>query len=78
MAEGSYVVEVTGDSDKIDAVIDLMRPFGLLEVVRTGIVAMYRGSAVLAPHARDEKPTVSVEPGVEGRVAREGSESDFV
>ena len=78
VAEGSYVVEVTGDSDKIDAEIDLMRPFGLLEVVRTGIVAMYRGSAVLAPHARDEKPTVSVEPGVEGRVAREGSESDFV
>lgn len=78
VAEGSMVVEVTGDGDKIDAFIDLLRPFGLLEVVRTGIVAMFRGAAVLAPVTRDERPSVAVEPGHEGRVVREGSESDFV
>lgn len=78
VAEGSTIVEVTGDGDKIDAFIDLLRPFGLLEVVRTGIVTMFRGSAVLAPVSRDERPSVAVEPGHEGRVVREGSESDFV
>ncbi len=78
VAEGSMVVEVTGDGDKIDAFIDLLRPFGLLEVVRTGIVAMFRGAAVLSPVTRDERPQVAVEPGHEGRVVREGSESDFV
>jgi acetolactate synthase-1/3 small subunit len=39
----SLMVEITGDSDKIDAFIDLMRPFGVKEVARTGITALSRG-----------------------------------
>jgi acetolactate synthase I/III small subunit len=78
VAGTSYVLEVTGTSDKIKAFIDLLKPFGILEIVRTGIVAMYRGGAVLAADVAEEKPTVAVDAGHAGRIAREGSEADFV
>ncbi len=38
----TYTVEITGDEEKIGAIIELMRPFGLKEIVRTGRVAMAR------------------------------------
>jgi acetolactate synthase-1/3 small subunit len=40
---GSFVFELTGASDKIDAFIELMRALGLAEVSRTGVAAMARG-----------------------------------
>jgi acetolactate synthase-1/3 small subunit len=40
---GSFVFEITGSIDKIDAFIELMRPLGLAEVSRTGIAAIARG-----------------------------------
>ncbi len=40
----SLMMEITGTSDKIDAFIKLMRPFGLKEVARTGITALSRGA----------------------------------
>jgi acetolactate synthase-1/3 small subunit len=40
---GSFVFEVTGSSDKIDTFVNLMREVGLVEVARTGIVAIARG-----------------------------------
>ncbi|MEM3673087.1 MAG: acetolactate synthase small subunit [Candidatus Bathyarchaeia archaeon] len=39
----SLTVEVTGDSDKIDAFIKLLKPHGIKEVARTGITALSRG-----------------------------------
>jgi acetolactate synthase-1/3 small subunit len=39
----SFVFEVTGASDKVDAFIKLMEPLGLVDVGRTGIVALSRG-----------------------------------
>ena len=39
----SFVFEVTGAPDKIDAFIGLMRPLGLVDVSRTGVVAIARG-----------------------------------
>jgi acetolactate synthase-1/3 small subunit len=39
----SYVFEITGDSQTIDRFINLMLPLGLVEVARTGIVAISRG-----------------------------------
>jgi|FLYL01.1.fsa_nt_gi acetolactate synthase-1/3 small subunit len=41
----SVIVEVTGDEDKIDAIIELFRDFGILEIMRTGRVAMLRGAS---------------------------------
>lgn len=43
----SFIFEVTGGMDKIDAFIDLMRPLGLANVGRTGVAAMLRGREVL-------------------------------
>lgn len=40
----SFVFEITGAPDKIDAFADLMRPLGLSEVARTGVAALLRGS----------------------------------
>ena len=39
----SFVFELTGMTEKLDAFLDLMRPLGLAEVSRTGVVAMARG-----------------------------------
>ncbi len=40
---GSFVFEITGSGEKIDAFIGLMAPLGLAEVSRTGVVAIARG-----------------------------------
>lgn len=43
----SFVFELTGATDKLDAFIDLMRPLGLAEVSRTGIAAIARGTRTI-------------------------------
>ncbi|MDQ7080737.1 MAG: acetolactate synthase small subunit [Paracoccaceae bacterium] len=40
----SFVFEITGPPEKIDAFVDLMRPLGLVELARTGVAAMLRGN----------------------------------
>ena len=40
-------IEVTGSPSKIDAFVKLMQPFGILEMCRTGIVALDRGASTL-------------------------------
>lgn len=39
----SFIFEITGTSDKVDAFIDLMHPLGMTEMVRSGVVAIARG-----------------------------------
>ncbi|MBW4093442.1 MAG: acetolactate synthase small subunit [Proteobacteria bacterium] len=43
----SFVFELTGATDKLDAFIELMRPLGLAEVSRTGVAAIARGSRTI-------------------------------
>jgi acetolactate synthase-1/3 small subunit len=43
VASESVIVEVTGSTEKIDNFIDLMRPFGIKELGRSGVVALVRG-----------------------------------
>ena len=38
----SYMLELTGDKDKINAFLELLKPIGVREIVRTGILAMAR------------------------------------
>ncbi len=42
----SFVFEITGNTDKIDAFINLMKPLGLVDVSRTGIAAISRGATM--------------------------------
>lgn len=43
----SLICEVTGESSKIQAFIELMKPYGIIEMCRTGIVALERGNNCL-------------------------------
>jgi acetolactate synthase-1/3 small subunit len=44
VAADSLTVEITGPEDKVDSLVQLLRPFGIKEMVRTGRVAMVRGN----------------------------------
>jgi acetolactate synthase I/III small subunit len=41
----SVIVETTGDEEKNDSLVEVLKPFGIVEMVRTGTVAMARGSS---------------------------------
>jgi acetolactate synthase-1/3 small subunit len=43
----SFVFEMTGSTEKLNAFIELMVPLGLVEVSRTGVVAIARGNRAL-------------------------------
>ncbi|MCI1945477.1 acetolactate synthase small subunit [Clostridium luticellarii] len=44
MGDKSLTIETTGDEEKISAFIDIMKPYGIKEIVRTGLTAVYRGN----------------------------------
>jgi acetolactate synthase I/III small subunit len=48
VAADSVIVEITGDAEKLDGLLDLLRPRGIIEMVRTGKVAMLRGTASMS------------------------------
>ena len=51
----SFIVEVTGAEEKIQAILELLRPMGILEIVRTGKVAMHRGTRRLGTQEGKEQ-----------------------
>jgi len=51
VAPESLTIEITGAEDKIDGLLEVLRPYGVLEMVRTGIVAMRRGKTSTSPAA---------------------------
>ena len=64
LAPDSLTIEITGNEDKIDGLVDVLRPYGLLEMARTGRLAMTRASrsqaaAVTRPVADSHDPQVS-------------------
>ena len=59
VATGSLMIEVTGPTVKVDSLIDLFRPYGLKELVRTGVVAMSRGQASAKVEKADRLKLVS-------------------
>jgi len=46
VASDSLTVEVTGDEDKVESLMELLRGFGIKEVTRTGRIALTRGSSL--------------------------------
>jgi acetolactate synthase I/III small subunit len=51
----SMIIEATGEETKIDSLVNLLRDFEIIELVRTGRVAMLRGSEVSHPHEEEEE-----------------------
>ena len=47
VSQRSMVIEVTGDEEKVDAIVQLLRQFGIKELARTGKVSMLRGARVI-------------------------------
>ena len=50
----TLIVEVTGDEEKITGIVEMLRQFGILEMVRTGVVTMARGEQALSPNGYHE------------------------
>lgn len=48
----SMTIEVSGDTGKLEAMLDLLRPFGIREMVRTGVIALGRGNRSITNGAR--------------------------
>ena len=44
VANDSLIIEITGDEEKINGFVEVLRPYGIVEMVRTGIVSMLRGA----------------------------------
>jgi acetolactate synthase-1/3 small subunit len=53
VAMSSLTVEVTGPPDKIDSIVTMLRPYGIKEMVRTGVVAMSRGATTGQERGRE-------------------------
>jgi acetolactate synthase-1/3 small subunit len=47
VTHNSLIIEITGDGEKIDGFVQVLQPLGIIEMVRTGAVAMERGSESL-------------------------------
>ena len=47
VSQRSMIIEVTGDEEKVEAIIQLLRQFGIKELARTGKVSMIRGARVI-------------------------------
>ena len=50
------MIEATGTEDKIDSLLDVLRPYGVVEMVRTGLVAMARGTGAAAQRPAEAAP----------------------
>lgn len=55
VAPDSMIIEATGEEQKIDSLVALLKDFEIIELVRTGRVAMLRGSEVSHPHEEEEE-----------------------
>ena len=55
VAAESLTIEITGPEDKVDSLLQLLRPFGIKELVRTGRVAMVRGSNGHMPQSANQQ-----------------------
>lgn len=47
VSAGSLMIEVTGDEEKVEGLVEVLRPWGIVEMVRTGVVSMARGGNAL-------------------------------
>jgi acetolactate synthase-1/3 small subunit len=63
----SLVIETTGTEDKIDSLVEVLRPYGVIELVRTGRVAMARGT--LAARCARSRPAATTAAEIIGDVS---------
>jgi acetolactate synthase-1/3 small subunit len=54
VSNDAFIVELTGNAEKINAFIELLKPIGILDIVRTGTVAMTRVAHIKAQQLKDD------------------------
>jgi acetolactate synthase-1/3 small subunit len=60
VSPSTITIEATGDVEKLNGLLLLLRPYGVLELARTGLVALERGSRALSvPRALSELPSIT-------------------
>lgn len=59
VAPDAVVIEATGTEDKIDGLVEVLRPYGILELVRTGRVGMMRGARSVMIDPDPSEPVAS-------------------
>ncbi|TMB93651.1 MAG: acetolactate synthase small subunit, partial [Chloroflexi bacterium] len=64
VAPESIIIEATGEEHMIDNLVELLKDYEVIELVRTGRVAMLRGVAVSHPHEEDGEEQYERAPGV--------------
>ncbi len=63
VGQNTIMVELSGEEDKLDAFVELVRPYGIRELARTGVIAMARGAeAVRSAGSEDQRPAAGASP----------------
>ena len=62
VAPNSLIIEISGAVDKIDGLIEVLRPYGVLEMVRSGRISMTRGSDLLQPPSLEQASSTAESP----------------
>ncbi|WP_295165280.1 acetolactate synthase small subunit, partial [Selenomonas sp. F0473] len=50
---GSIIFEITGGDDKVTAFLKVLQPYGIVEVIRTGLIALERGEHTIYEHCEE-------------------------
>jgi len=62
VTNNSFIIEVTGDEEKINGFVEVLRPIGIIEMVRTGMVTMARGASALpSANGNGHRPAVEIQ-----------------
>jgi len=62
VTNNSFIIEITGDEEKINGFVDVLRPLGIIEMVRTGMVSMARGVLpVPSSNGNGHKPALEIQ-----------------
>ena len=64
VAPDSLIIEITGVDEKIDGLLEILRPFGVLEVAKTGCLAMTRGATARAATTAAAAAAETVDAGI--------------
>ncbi|HAK72521.1 MAG TPA: acetolactate synthase small subunit, partial [Sporomusaceae bacterium] len=60
LKEQTLTLEITGDEEKIDAFTEVLQPYGILEMIRTGLVGLARGTTTIYENESCEEIEQSV------------------